>query len=181
MKPLNSGYLRALKNLSVIERCPLWGGNLKKIITFVTCSLFGMSAIGRFHCNYKNTRTRKIIPYRTILITGLWLVRKVFYYEYVKQEKCIYFMPDTPLLLLFIFFSNARFFNFLFFKYIQSAERCISPPLLDIPPFFKKKNSPPFWQPSWENCRFYDDIMESGRLKTNIKPWKPIAYRNCVS
>ena len=136
MKPLNSGYLRVLKNLSVIERCPLWGGNLKKIITFVTCSLFGMSAIGRFHCNYKNTRTRKIIPYRTILITGLWLVRKVFYYEYVKQEKCIYFMPDTPFLLLFTFFSNARFFNFLFFEYIHSAERCISPP------FFKKKKTP---------------------------------------
>ena len=88
VKPLNNGYLRVLKNLSVIERCPLWGGNLKKIITFVTCSLFGMSAIEKFHCNDKNMRTRKIIPYRTILITGL-LVRKVFYYEYVKQEKCI--------------------------------------------------------------------------------------------
>ena len=49
-------------------------------------------------------------------------------------------------------------------------------------PLSLKKRKPPFWQPSWENSRFYDDIMESGRLKTiNIKPWKPIAYRNCVS
>ena len=36
--------------------------------------------------------------------------------------------------------------------------------------------------PSPENNRFYDDTPESGRLKTiNIKPWKPITYRNCVS
>ena len=34
----------------------------------------------------KNIRTRRIIPYRTILVTGLSLVRKIkiFYYEYVK-------------------------------------------------------------------------------------------------
>ena len=44
MKPLNSGQLRVLKNLSVIKRCPLLGGNLIKIVTF------GMSAIGRFLC-----------------------------------------------------------------------------------------------------------------------------------
>ena len=36
MKPLNSGHLRVLKNLSVIGRCPLLGGNLKKIVTFGT-------------------------------------------------------------------------------------------------------------------------------------------------
>ena len=30
---------------------------------------------------------------------------------------CIYFMPDT--LFLFTFFSNKKFFNFLFFKYIS--------------------------------------------------------------
>ena len=36
MKPLNSGHLRVLKNVSVIERCPLLGGNLKKIVTFGT-------------------------------------------------------------------------------------------------------------------------------------------------
>ena len=35
MKPLNSGHLRFLKNLSVIERCPLLGGNMKKIVIFV--------------------------------------------------------------------------------------------------------------------------------------------------
>ena len=36
MKPLNSGHLRVLKNVSFIERCPLLGGNLKKIVTFGT-------------------------------------------------------------------------------------------------------------------------------------------------
>ena len=33
---LNKGHLRVLKNLSVIERCPLMGGNFKKIVTFGT-------------------------------------------------------------------------------------------------------------------------------------------------
>ena len=68
----------------------------------------------------KNMRTRIIIPYRTILITGLSIVRKIniFYYDYVKYVKCIYFMPDTRFLLLCTFFSNAWFFNFLFIKYI---------------------------------------------------------------
>ena len=36
VKPLNTGHLLVLKNLSVIERCPLLGGNLKKIVTFGT-------------------------------------------------------------------------------------------------------------------------------------------------
>ena len=36
MEPLNSGHLRVLKNVSVIERCPLLGGNLKEIVTFGT-------------------------------------------------------------------------------------------------------------------------------------------------
>ena len=36
VKLLNSGYLRVLKNLSVIERCPPLGGNLTKIATFGT-------------------------------------------------------------------------------------------------------------------------------------------------
>ena len=38
-KPLNSGHLRVLKKLSVIERCPLLGGNLTKIATFGTKGL----------------------------------------------------------------------------------------------------------------------------------------------
>ena len=36
VKPLNSGNLRVLKNLSVIKRCPLLGGSLTKIVTFET-------------------------------------------------------------------------------------------------------------------------------------------------
>ena len=34
VKPLISGQLQALKNLSVIERCPLLGSNFKKVVTF---------------------------------------------------------------------------------------------------------------------------------------------------
>ena len=36
VKPLNRGYLRVFKKLSVIERCPRLGGNLKKIVTLGT-------------------------------------------------------------------------------------------------------------------------------------------------
>ena len=36
VKPLNSGHIWVLKKLSVIERCPLLGGNLKKVVTFGT-------------------------------------------------------------------------------------------------------------------------------------------------
>ena len=36
VKPLNSEHLRVLKNLFVSERCPLLGGNFKKIVTFET-------------------------------------------------------------------------------------------------------------------------------------------------
>ena len=34
VRPLNSGQLQVLKNLCVIERCPLLGGNLKKTVPF---------------------------------------------------------------------------------------------------------------------------------------------------
>ena len=124
----------------------------------MACSLFGMSAIGRFHCNDKNMKTRKIIPYRTILITGLWLVRKVNILLWVYKTGKMYLFHSCQTHLsffLFTFFSNARFFNFLLFKYIYSAERCISPPSW-YPPFLKKDPPPPFWQPSWKNTRFYD-------------------------
>ena len=36
VKSLNSGVLWVFKNLPVIERCPLLGGNFKKIVTFGT-------------------------------------------------------------------------------------------------------------------------------------------------
>ena len=57
VKPLNSRYLRVLKNVSVIERCPplefkkdcqIW--DLTFCPLFMVCPLFGMSATGRFHC-----------------------------------------------------------------------------------------------------------------------------------
>ena len=73
---------------------------------------------------------------------------------------------------------------------VDSAERCIgSPPRPPLPhpfffhppPFFRNMHSPS-WHPSQENTIFYHDTLESGRLKTiNIKPWKPITCRNCVS
>ena len=34
VKPLHSGHLRVLKNLSVIKKCPLFGGSLRMINTF---------------------------------------------------------------------------------------------------------------------------------------------------
>ena len=36
VKPLNSGHLRVLKNLSVIKRCPLFGVSLIQIVTIGT-------------------------------------------------------------------------------------------------------------------------------------------------
>ena len=62
MKPPNSGHLRVLKNLSIIERCWLLGGSLKKIVTFGTerfvryswhvryleCQLFGGFTVGSY-------------------------------------------------------------------------------------------------------------------------------------
>ena len=54
MKPLKSGHLRVLKNLSVVKMCPVFGGSSTKIFKFPllkACQLFGMSAIGRFHCS----------------------------------------------------------------------------------------------------------------------------------
>ena len=59
------------------------------------------------------------------------------------------------------------------------------PPLTTflISPFFRNIQPAPVssLHPSQENNTFYDDTLESGRLKTiNIKPWRPITYRNCV-
>ena len=47
MKPLNSGHLQVLKNLTVIERCPILRGNLKRLTfgTTVLSAIQGMSAI----------------------------------------------------------------------------------------------------------------------------------------
>ena len=50
MKPLNSGHLRVLKNLSVIESYPLLGGNLKKIVIFGTKFLVRYSWHGYLGC-----------------------------------------------------------------------------------------------------------------------------------
>ena len=154
----------------------------------MACSLFGMSAIGRFHCNDKNMKTRKIIPYRTILITGLWLVRKVNISLWVYKTGKMYLFHSCQTHLSFCclhFFQTQDFLTFYSLN-IFIVRKGVSAPSSWYSPFLKKKDPhpppPTFWQPSLENSRFYDDLMESGRLKTiNIKPWKPVAYRNCVS
>ena len=48
VKPLNSGHLRVLKNLSVIKRCPLFGGSLRKINTFANKHFFCYSVHVRY-------------------------------------------------------------------------------------------------------------------------------------
>ena len=47
-KPLNSGHLRFFKKLSIIERCPLLGGNLKRVLTFGIQSFFRYSRHVRY-------------------------------------------------------------------------------------------------------------------------------------
>ena len=47
-KPLNSGDLRVLKNLSVIKRWPLLGGRLTKIVIFGTKSFVRYSRHVRY-------------------------------------------------------------------------------------------------------------------------------------
>ena len=85
-KLLNSGHLQVLKNLFVIGRCPLLGGNLKKIVTFgayklcplfMACLLFGMSTIARFHC-IKNF----------VKFTGKYLCQTEAVLQRCSWEKC---------------------------------------------------------------------------------------------
>ena len=67
MKPLNSGHLRAFKNLPVTERCPLMEGKLTKIVIFRLNNLSAiqsMSAMGRFHCRYNLNVLHKVILVR---------------------------------------------------------------------------------------------------------------------
>ena len=62
VKPLNSGHLRVLKNLSVIERYPLLGGNLtlSYLGLNILSAIQSMYAIGRFHCISKWFHVKKI-------------------------------------------------------------------------------------------------------------------------
>ena len=70
---------------------------------------------------------------------------------------------------------------------VHSAESCVIPPfffylLFLVFPLSLETCNPPSWHPSRDNTRFYDDTLESGRLKiSNINPWKPVTYKNCVS
>ena len=70
---------------------------------------------------------------------------------------------------------------------VHSVGRCISPspslfpsPFLIPPAFFRNMEPPPSLDTDHEKIPD-DDTPESGRLKTiNIKPPKPITYRNCL-
>ena len=64
VKPLNTGHLRVLKYLSVIGRCPLLGGNFKKIVTFGSKCFDGYSWHARYweFSLYKETDSRVIQP-----------------------------------------------------------------------------------------------------------------------
>ena len=66
VKPLNSGHLLVLKNLSVIKRCPLLGGSLTKIFTFGT---------KHFVCY-----ARHVHYLRCPLLGGFTVLRKKFSY-----------------------------------------------------------------------------------------------------
>ena len=88
-----------------------------------------------------------------------------------------------------LLFQNKFLWNYHLIMRVHGAERCINPsfffhPLfLDIPPFFRifRNMHLHLLTPIMGNTRFYDDILELGRLKViNRKPWKPITYRNCV-
>ena len=64
----------------------------------------------------------------------------------------------------------------------HSAERCIRPPLSFFIPRSRylclslETCTPLPWHPSWEITRFYNNTLKT----INIKPWKPIDYRNSV-
>ena len=90
VKPRNSGHLRVLKYFSVIERCPLLGGNLTKIVTFATkrfvryprhVRCLGYPPLGGFTLHYF-LRIGTTNRY-TILIKKR-LQRKCFYLKFVK-------------------------------------------------------------------------------------------------
>ena len=84
MKPLNSGHLRVLKNLSVIERYPLLGVNLKKIVTFGTKRFVRYSR----HVHYLGCR----------LLGGFTVIQKWFSLTIKSLPyTCVYwFLPVQP-------------------------------------------------------------------------------------
>ena len=69
VKPLNSGHLRFLKNLSVIKRCPLLGGSLTEIVTFGTKHFVCCPRHVRY-LGYPLLRGFTVIIYLVILTTA---------------------------------------------------------------------------------------------------------------
>ena len=153
----------------------------------MACSQFGMSATGTFYCNDKNMRTRKIIPYRTILITGLWLVRKINVLLWVCKPGKVYILHarHTFPFVVYIFFKCKIFYSlniFIVWKGVLVPPFFFQPSPLLISSLSLETSTPLFDNHQRKILWFYDDILESGRLKTiSIKPWKPITYGNCVS
>ena len=58
VKPLNSGHLQVLKNLSVIERCPLLGGNFTLTVIFGTEHF---ACYSRYICYWEVSRYFKVV------------------------------------------------------------------------------------------------------------------------
>ena len=116
------------------------------------------------------------------------------YYHFSDVWPCMSKLPKITSLLFLCNILRKKWMVKLIFCMQIIVRKCVlappfffSPPFL-IPPFFRNMQPPQphptlsWHHPSRGNTRFYDDMLESGRLKTiNIKSWKPITYRNCVS
>ena len=91
-----------------------------------------------------------------------------------SKKKCLLVFEKIVL----FFTKSLSFYKRIVWKGVSA------PPFFFHLPFFRNKQlppPPPFWHPSQGNTGFYDDTPESERLKAiNIKPWKPITYKNCV-
>ena len=99
VKPLNSGHQRVLKNLSVIERCPLLGADLKKIVTFGTQHFIDYS----WHVHYLGCP-----------VLGGFTV----FWNYILSSKKF----DCPLFLCVQYWSE-RFSPFIMKKFVFSDIR----------------------------------------------------------
>ena len=89
----------------------------------------------------KNMRTRRIIPYRTILITGLSLVWKInsFYYEYVNR-KSVYTSWQTHVSFCCLHFFRMPNFLIFYSLNIFVFKQSICPPMRSQPVLISQSN-----------------------------------------
>ena len=124
---------------------------------------------------------------KIIIIYIIFILNIIFILVVELKLRIIYYIRIR---LYFCNFSNSFVKNFFksFILWLIVRKGVSAPRSFFIPPSWypslslEKCNSPPSWHVSWENTRFCDDTLESERFKTiNIKSWKPITYRNCLS